>query len=112
MRQRGLGHRFSFANPCPGAVGRHVPGQRRAEAPAVGGWLAKVFQDTDRADGRADADVRVQLTGSDTDTGGRGRQSPFGLADVGAALEQRCTITHRQQLRNFWQFGAAIGAGR
>ncbi|MNF77586.1 hypothetical protein D3C84_597360 [compost metagenome] len=27
MRQRRLGHRFGFADFCPGAVGRHGPGQ-------------------------------------------------------------------------------------
>ncbi|MNV33827.1 hypothetical protein D3C71_1252130 [compost metagenome] len=112
MRQGRLGHRFGFADARPGAVGRHVPGQRRTEAPAIGRRVAEIVQDTDGTDGRADADVRVQLARGDADTGRRGRQSPLGLPYIGTTLEQRGAIAHRYQLRDFWQLVAGGGAGR
>ncbi|MNL29722.1 hypothetical protein D3C87_1514150 [compost metagenome] len=106
MRERALGGRLGFADARSGAVGRHGPGQRRPEAPAIGRRLAKVVEDTHGADGRADADVRVQLPRGDANRGGCRRQSTLGLPYVGTTLEQRCAIAHRHQLRDLRQFGA------
>ena len=112
MRQRALGRGFGLTDSRPGAVGRHGPGQQRPEAPAIGRRFAEVFQDADGTDGRADADVRVQLASSDADAGSRGSQSSLGLPHIGTAFEQGGAVTDRQQLRNLWQLRAAIGADR
>lgn len=72
VSQHTLGRGFGFTDAGAGAVGRYGPGQRRPETPTVGGWVAEITQDADGTDGRADADVRVQLARSDADTGRRG----------------------------------------
>ncbi|MNN78304.1 hypothetical protein D3C81_1948480 [compost metagenome] len=87
MGESRLGRSLGLTDACARAVGGHGPGQQRAEAPAVSGRLAKVFQDTDGADRGPDADVRIQLAGSHANPRSGGRQGSFGLANIGTALE-------------------------
>jgi hypothetical protein len=71
------------------------PGDQRAEAPGEGVAIAEPAQCAGRLRGQAQRDLGVAVGECHADARGRGGELALGLADVGAAAQQRGAVADR-----------------